>query len=148
MQVGRENQFSLAGITDATEQNHSIASELVEIQAVTAVLARDLRMVSKPVPRRFQFFDLSIEETYAGKPIVDVLAAKASRDTSGTADGELDFSSTLIKLFGNLGAGLSGANHKNDSGGKRRGVLVVHGVNLQNFFREMFVELWDFWGLV
>src|ERR1700674_3829588 len=53
---------------------------------------------------RFQFFDLGFEYPDPGEPIIDIPAAISSGYTSGAADREIDFPSTLIKFLGNLRA--------------------------------------------
>jgi hypothetical protein len=61
----------------------------------------------------FLFVFLAMPE-YAdpGEPIIDIPAAISSGHTSGAADREVDFPSTLIKFLGNLRSGLPGSHHE------------------------------------
>src|SRR3984885_16372794 len=94
------------------EQHDTVASELVQIQALSTVLARNLRVWVEFICGRFQFFDLDVEYPDPGEPITDILAAISSGHTSGAADREIDFSSTLMNFLGNLRSGLPGSHHE------------------------------------
>src|SRR5277367_3431988 len=98
-------------IAHVPEQDHTVARELVQIQALSTVLARNLRVWMEFICGRFQFFDLGVEYPDPGEPIIDIPAAISSGHTSGAADREIDFPSTLIEFLGNLRSGLPRPNH-------------------------------------
>ena len=99
-------------IAHVPEQDDTVAGELVQIQTLSTVLARNLRLRMEFVRGRFQFFDLGVEYPDPGEPVSDILAAISSGHTSGTADREIDFPSTLIKFLGNLRSRLPGSHHE------------------------------------
>ena len=78
-------------IAHVSEQDDTVAGELVQIQALSTVLARNLRVWMEFVCGRFQFFDLGVEYPDSCEPITDILAAISSGHTSGAADREIDF---------------------------------------------------------
>ena len=61
-------------IAHVPEQDDTVAGELVQIQALPTVLARNLRMRMEFVCGRFQFFDLGVEYPDPCEPITDILA--------------------------------------------------------------------------
>ena len=86
------------------QQSNAVMRKLMEIQALTSVFARDLRVTGKLISRRLKFLDHCIEQPQTGKPIIDVPPAIAARHAPGVADGKIDFPSALIEFLGDLGA--------------------------------------------
>src|SRR5215469_7844592 len=99
-------------IAHVPKQNDAVTRKLVQIQALATVLARDLRVWMELICRRFQFFNLRIEHSNPGEPVIDILTAIPSRHAPGTADREINFPATLIQLLGNLRSRLPGSHDK------------------------------------
>src|SRR5262249_31453193 len=114
-QVGRDDEPPVSYIPHMAEQNDTLPGKLMQIQALAAVLAGDLRMGMKLVPRRFQLFDFGIKHPHAREPVVDVLSAIPSRNPAGAADRKVDFSPALIEFLRDLRARLSRADYKDCS---------------------------------
>src|SRR5262249_17248933 len=133
----------ITGVADVAEQYDAITRKLMEVQTLASVLAGDLRMRSKLVVRRLQLLYLGIEHPHSSEPIVNVFSAIATGHTARTANGEIDFSSRLIELLRDLRARLSGSNQEHCSIREQRGILVVHGMNLQDVGRDALAESWN-----
>jgi len=84
-------------IAHVPEQDDTVAGELVQIQALSTVLARNLRVWMEFICGRFQFFDPCVEYPDPGEPIIAILAAISSGQTSGAAEVLLDDSRRFVE---------------------------------------------------
>src|SRR5262245_37916143 len=112
----------------------------MQIEALAAVLAGDLRMGMKLEPRRFQFLYFRIKHPHPCEPVIDILSAIASRYAAGASDRERDIASALVQLLGDLRTGLSGADAEHCTTRQGQRIPVLARVNLQNVRRNVRAE--------
>src|SRR5215470_12035033 len=115
----------------------------MQIEALAAILARDLWMGPKLGLRRSQFFDFRIEHPHPCEPVVDVLSAIASRYATGAADREVNFSAALIEFLRDLRAGLTGADDQHCAHRQKRRIPILARVNLQDVRMNLRAEKGD-----
>src|SRR5215469_14231220 len=92
---------------------------------------------------RFQFADLRIEHSHAREPIIDVPTAIPPGYAPSATDREIHLSPSLVQLFSDLCAGLSGSDYEDRTGRQRRRILVLHRVDLFDASRNRSAEFGD-----
>ena len=85
------------------QQGHAVARELVQVQRVPALGARDVRR-RELLFGNGQLVRRDVEEADLRQPLDHVLAAIATGRASGAADAQEDVPAVLIELLGDLGA--------------------------------------------
>ena len=86
-----------------TEQRHPVARELMQVQRVPAIGARNVRG-RELLFGNGQLVRGDVEEADLSQLLDHILAAVAARRPARVANAEEDAAAVLIELFGNLGA--------------------------------------------
>ncbi len=100
-------------------QVDALAGEVPQVDVVTAVGARDVRIAAKPRGRRRQGLDggegnadiRSVQEALQ-QPPDDIATAVAARGAGAHGHGEVHLTAGLVQLLGDLGTRLTGADHE------------------------------------
>src|SRR6516162_11072875 len=89
-----------------------------------------MRLAGKLGLRRRQLGDGLVVLAELLKPPVRVLATITARRATSTTDGEVDFSTGLIKFLGNLCAGLAASYYQHGARQQSFRITIVVGMNL------------------
>ena len=126
-QVGREVQRAFARCFDPAQQRHSLRREVAKIDGVAAIRAGDQRqrLVGSTL------FDGGLVQPQFGQPPDEIPSSISTRQATVATDRKIDAAAGANELFGDLGAGGTGADDQHRPGGKLVGVAIATGVNLK-----------------
>src|SRR5918994_375851 len=97
-----------------TQQGYAVASELVQVQRVPAIGARNVRR-GEMLLGNGQFVRRDVEKPDPGQPVEHILAAIAAGCSSRATDAQEYVAPVLMELFGDLGAGLCAADDEHSA---------------------------------
>src|SRR6516225_10842061 len=120
----------------------------MQVDGMTAMLARDLRLAGKFRLWRRKLINPPLVGSHLVLPPVGILAPIAAGNTSGTTHGQVDLSPALVQLLGDLRPRLPTAHHQHRTIGQRLWIAVLIGMNLLYLMRKVRIECWNLWLLV
>src|SRR5262249_51134727 len=106
-------------------KSDNILRELMQVDGVATLGAGNMWLARELRARQRQPADLPVVLAHPGEPPVRVLAAVAPRRPPGATRREKDLSTGLIKLLGDLCAGLRAADDQDGAGQELLRVAIV-----------------------
>ena len=130
-----------------TEQGHTVTRELVEVQGVPSIGARNVRS-RELLFGNGELVRRDVEEADLRQPRDYILAAIATGCSSRAADAQEDASTLLVELLGNLGARLRAADDEHRALRERFRIVIPATVELGDGCRDAGGERGDPWTLL